>query len=90
MPDEAAIDKLVTETYEHCAKYLRARGRGPESELYRAARAVVFFRYYGGDDGWEKLSEAIGELENIVGRPEKEADLYPPPTWPPTPTPYRD
>ena len=82
MADAAAIDRLVEETYRHCAEYLRERGRDPEGELRRAASRVVFYRYYGGDDGWEKLSAAIGELEDIVGRPASEAELFPSSHWP--------
>ena len=81
--DEAAITKLVQDTYEHCATYLRQVGKDPEDKLRRAARAVVFWRYYGGDDGWEKLKAAIGELEELVGRPEQERELYPAQPWPP-------
>jgi hypothetical protein len=40
--------------------------------IIAGARRVVWARYYTGDDAWEKLKQAIGELEDIVGRPEKE------------------
>ena len=72
---EATIRKLVQETYDHCAKYLREIGIDPEAKLRHAARAVVWARYYGGDDGWERLKEAIGNLEEIVGRPKDEREI---------------
>lgn len=37
-------------------------------KLRKAARAVVDARYYNGEDGWDRLKNAIGELEDIVGR----------------------
>jgi DNA-directed RNA polymerase delta subunit len=36
--------------------------------LQNAAKKVVQARYHGGDDGWDLLKNAIGELEEIVGR----------------------
>ncbi|MHB8388019.1 MAG: hypothetical protein ACYDBH_00390 [Acidobacteriaceae bacterium] len=36
--------------------------------LCMAARRVVDARHHGGDDGWDKLKDAIGKLEDIVGR----------------------
>ncbi len=42
--------------------------------LSRLGRAVVFARYYDGDDGWDKLKEAIGALEDRVGRPATEGE----------------
>ncbi len=36
--------------------------------LIAAARKVVAARYSGGE--WEELKNAIGELEDLVGRPE--------------------
>lgn len=44
-------------------------------KLVVAARRVVWARYYNGDDGWEKLNEAIGQLEDIVGRPKSIVDV---------------
>jgi hypothetical protein len=73
--DEAIITKLVQETYDHCASYLREVGIAPEADLWTAARAVIWARYYSGDDGWERLKEAIGNLEGIVGRPVNEGDI---------------
>ena len=42
--------------------------RPVSDKLHKAARAVVDARYYHGDDGWDRLKNAIGELEEIVGR----------------------
>jgi len=39
-------------------------------KLNKAARAVVDARHYHGDDGWDRLKNAIGELEDLVGRTE--------------------
>ena len=44
------------------------RGMPSDEKLRRVARAVVDARYYGGDDGWDVLKNAIAELECIVGR----------------------
>ena len=41
-----------------------------EDALVAAARKVVAARRYDGDDGWDRLKNAIGELEYIVGRPD--------------------
>lgn len=38
------------------------------AKLFKAARDVVDARHYMGDDGWDKLKNAICELEGIVGR----------------------
>jgi|HubBroStandDraft_3_1064219.scaffolds.fasta_scaffold00005_8 hypothetical protein len=75
MDDEAKLTRLVQETFDHCAKYLRAVGISPEADVWTAARGVVWARYYAGDDGWERLKEAIGRLEQIVGRPKDEQDI---------------
>jgi len=39
-------------------------------QLVAAAQVVVAARYSKDDGAWEKLKEAIGQLEDIVGRPE--------------------
>lgn len=75
MADTAAIDRLVQETFEHCVKYLFERGIDPGDPVRRAARRVVWARYYDGEDAWDKLNAAIGELEDIVGRPAREAEI---------------
>lgn len=49
-------------------------GMPSDEKLRRAARAVVDARHYGGDDGWDLLKNAIGELEDIVGRSNNEVD----------------
>ena len=74
MTDDEAITKLVQQTYDHCAAYLRKVGIVPRPMLAKA-RTVVWARYYDGDDGWERLKEAIGELEGMVGRPANESDI---------------
>jgi hypothetical protein len=73
--DEAAITRLVQETFDHCAKYLREVGISPDADLWTAGRAVVWARYCSGDDSWERLKEAIGNLEAVVGRPKDEKDI---------------
>ena len=40
-----------------------------DGPVVAAARKVVAARYAGGDDGWDRLKNAIGELEDLVGRP---------------------
>jgi hypothetical protein len=75
MMDEIAITRLVQETFDHCAKYLSEVGIDPDAKLRKTARAVVWARYYSGDDGWNRLKEAIGNLEDIVGRPKDEKDI---------------
>jgi hypothetical protein len=75
MNDDEAITKLVQQTYDHCAAYLRQVGIVPEADVWTKARTVVWARYYDGDDGWERLKEAIGELEGMVGRPANESDI---------------
>lgn len=42
--------------------------RPAEEILRQRARAVVDERYYDGDDGWDRLKAAIGNLEDLVGR----------------------
>jgi hypothetical protein len=44
------------------------KGAPADEKLRAAARAVVDARYYGGQDGWDVLKEAIGQLEDLVGR----------------------
>jgi hypothetical protein len=44
----------------------------PTDPLVTAARRVVWARYVQTDDGWEQLKAAIGVLEDLVGRPERE------------------
>jgi hypothetical protein len=44
------------------------KGAPADDALRRAARAVVDARHYLGDDGWDKLKNAIGQLEEMVGR----------------------
>lgn len=39
-------------------------------ELHRRARAVVDAWYYQGDDGWDRLKNAIAELKGLVGKTE--------------------
>lgn len=38
----------------------------PDSPLMAAARKVVEARRYSGDDGWDKLKNAISELEGVI------------------------
>lgn len=37
-------------------------------ELRSIGRRIVDARYYHGDDGWDRLKNAIGDLEDKVGR----------------------
>jgi hypothetical protein len=64
------FDRMVREMYAACATYLRESGEVPEGQLIKAARAVVWARYYTGD-----IEEAIDNLEQIVGRPKDEKDI---------------
>jgi hypothetical protein len=74
------LDRHVIALHSACEQYIRDAGLeipgAATTELIKAAKAVVWFRYYSGDDGWEKLKEAIGRLENIVGKPQTEKELY--------------
>jgi DNA-directed RNA polymerase delta subunit len=74
-PQPISIVDLLTQT-ETTA---RANGKDGLANLMRsakfeivrlqaAAKKVVQARYHGGDDGWDLLKNAIGELEEIVGR----------------------
>jgi len=60
-------DKLVREIHA-CI----VQGSPSSPKLLRLARNVVWARYYDGDDAWDRLKHAIGELEGLVGRPQKE------------------
>jgi hypothetical protein len=53
--------KLIAEIHAVVVK-----GKPANEELLRRARAVVSARHYHGDDGWDKLKNAIGELEELV------------------------
>jgi hypothetical protein len=72
---DEAITRLVQETHGHCVEYLCEIGIDPEVKLRQAARAVVWARHYSGDDGWERLKEAIGSLEDLVGLPTDKHDI---------------
>jgi hypothetical protein len=75
MADEA-FKELVRNTYRICSTFLRDEmGEIPEGRVIKVGRAVVWARYYRGDDGWEKLKAAIGELEALVGRPADETEI---------------
>lgn len=41
-------------------------GAPADKKLREAAKAVVDARHYHGDDGWDRLKNAIGELEDIL------------------------
>ena len=74
--DEAAITRLVQETFDHCAKYLREVGVSPnETDVWTAARAVVWSANHLYEDGFDRLRQRIGELEAIVGLPKDEKDI---------------
>ncbi len=57
--------KMLTEI--HAA--VMGRATHEQRELLERAMAVVVARHYRGDDGWDRLKNAIGELEDLVGRP---------------------
>lgn len=44
------------------------QGIPADAKLRKAAQAVVDARHYHGDDGWDKLKNAIGEMEDILKR----------------------
>jgi DNA-directed RNA polymerase delta subunit len=74
-PQPISIVDLLTQT-ETTARANNKEGlanlmRSAKFEIVRlqaAAKKVVQARYHGGDDGWNLLKNAIGELEEIVGR----------------------
>lgn len=74
-PQPISIVDLLTQT-ETTARANNKDGlanlmRSAKFEIVRlqnAAKKVVQARYHGGDDGWDLLKNAIGELEEIVGR----------------------
>lgn len=80
---EKQLTRLVRSTYDACAKYLAEEGElaGPlraQIELQTAARRVVWTLHFDmahGYAAWRALKKAIGELEAIVGRPEREGDI---------------
>lgn len=43
------------------------RGAPANDTLVKAARAVVDARHYQGEDGWDRLKNAICDLEGLVG-----------------------
>ena len=57
------IEKQIAEIHAAVVNGIPAN-----EQLVKAAKAVVDARYYNGDDGWDRLKNAIGELETIVGR----------------------
>jgi len=63
MTIDQRIQKQIEEIHAAVVK-----GAPADEKLRKAARAVVDARYYHGDDSWEKLKNAIGELQDIVGR----------------------
>ena len=72
---EAELIALCRANIASCQAYLLAVGVDVPpagAKLHQAARRVVWARYYSGDDGWDRLKKAIGQLEEIVGRPERE------------------
>ena len=69
---EAKMIRLCRDQIAACQAYLQAVGADGVDPLYRAASRVVWARYYSGDDGWDRLKNAIDQLEEIVGRPERE------------------
>lgn len=75
MDEHEHFERMVKDMYLSCAEYLRDSGEVPEGPVIKAARAVVWTRYYSGDDGWDRLKEAIGQLESIVGRPTDQSDI---------------
>lgn len=60
----------VRALHRACGEYL---GTKDDTALVKAARRVVYERYSGGE--WDKLKDAIGALEDIVGRPSREAEI---------------
>jgi hypothetical protein len=73
----AHLKRMVREVYDASAKFLAEEGElaGPlraQVELQSAARAVVWARHYADH---RRLNAAIAQLEEIVGRPETEANI---------------
>jgi hypothetical protein len=81
MAQRDRIVELVRETHRHCEVFLAAEGELPVGdtrdrvELLTAARRVVWARHVNRTDAWDVLKEAIGTLEDIVGRPAREDQI---------------
>lgn len=60
MQNSGKVSELSVEAARAGAAELR--------ELRKLARAVVDARHYHGDDGWDRLKNAICDLEGKVGR----------------------
>lgn len=60
MQSTGKVNELSVEVVRAGAAELR--------EIRKIGRAVVDARYYHGDDGWDRLKYAIGDLERKVGR----------------------
>lgn len=72
----ARTDALLRDVQASINAYFRGVLDEPDAafaSLMRAARAVVWARYKPGGE-WEDIKEAIGRLEDLVGRPERDPD----------------
>lgn len=58
--------KSDTQTLHEIRAVLQVRDDLACDELLRRAQAVVAARHYQGDDGWDRLKNAIGELEDFI------------------------
>ena len=72
MPGQTDINRLIVEIHAVVVKPSTPPDLGVAA-LVRAARRVVWARYLNRPDGtgWDLLKNAIGDLEDLVGRPEE-------------------
>jgi len=61
---------MLIDIRQHCDRYLVESGE-EAGDVWSAARRVVWARYAG----LSALSEALGALEAVVGRPASEEDI---------------
>lgn len=73
------VTKLISAITDACVEFLAAAGElngklKVTRDIHQAARRVVWTSHYYGQTG-VNLRAAIGELEKLVGRPERESDI---------------
>lgn len=65
--------KTDSEIVRQIREIIRKRDDFATERLLKLAQDVVTARHYQGDDGWDRLKEAIGQLEDFI-RPETPRD----------------
>jgi hypothetical protein len=71
--------KMIGAIVDACVEFLVGAGElngklRVTYDMHKAARRVVWTSHYYGQTG-VNLRTAIGELEKLVGRPERESDI---------------